>query len=1115
MARKKLIPSEELSPTPNPEPKTRTRKAAPKGTEEKAPEAAPKIETTPAPRRTRTTKVPVAKEPEVAQAPVTPETAPTPKQGRTRRKPQSANEPAVPEVVEAPPASPARNRRTSRKPAKPASTVSQAQLELSLPVDEDERVTVRFRPRSSEASTTGPEQTARSNAPRSRKDQRAPKAEKAQPILGDQQPQTISIGNEELVVLKWRSSSKQSESSSSDSKNLAPRKGKRRRDDESESPITAAEAIKPMSTEDVKSGRRDRRKHDTRVADQPVVQSQIPLPPAPTKPIRETIAVPSDAPQVVVRDGVPLIAFDRKLIPPLFFFGNALDERRAENVFEQIRMASENGVHTFIHYVELEVETGSVSDSVAFAGYLLNKTREIDPSAHVMFRVVFTAPANWEQKFPAARYVMADNTIAEPSFSDDDFWDVAAQCLEKFVAKLRVVDTHNAVLGVHLERGEWFYAAGSGYDNSEAATKKFRDWLRVRYRNDIVALRASWFDGRAKFETLLVPPFETERTEDFIRNGRKARRWVDYHLFLSDMACERIQSLAYVAKKASEGRYLVGVSYGYTFEWNHAASGHLSLGKLLRTPELDIIAGPPSYRNREPGGSCSFPCPIDSFALNNKMYVSEEDFKTPMSGTPEPDDFNPVIRTPQALENVQWRGLGSAMAHGSGVCWMDLWGNGWLSSPGIWQRGKQCLESLFRRSGTPQADPDVAVFIDERSLAYLADQEAFSLLVQNVREAVLRSGLSAGFYLLSDLAHRENFPESKLHVFVNAWDIRPEVRSAIKSRLQCKGKVLFWLYAAGLFDSGRDSLERVREVTGIALKPQPFACKSGTTLLNRRHPLGEALPERVLATGSQLEPSYFAIPEDSLVLGEYSQTGLPSYVVREFRDEQTNEHEWTSVFLGEPVVTPALFRALGAMAGAQAWNYNDDVVHVRVPFLSIHCTSPGGRMITLPNKWAAYSLSHGEWAARDATHLRFQALDGATYTYLVGPQSELESILSKPLDELQMIEELPTRPENTLHLDAINFDIPIMKLDEWVEEGSADDLADGLLFKPGQLDTELPEGLAELDKPSGSKTSGRRRKRGRRQRPNGGNGVSTAVIEADSGEPFNDLSMNVVFRKRV
>lgn len=827
---------------------------------------------------------------------------------------------------------------------------------------------------------------------------------------------------------------------------------------------------------------------------------------APPKPAtRELLPVPSDAPQIVTRDGIVCLAQQGRIIPPIFFFASALDERRVNTVMEELKMAAEAGVQIVSFFLEFEVDPSAVDDSASFAGYLLKKTAEINPNLQVMFRVVFTAPRDWEKRYPDAAYAYADGGSAEPSLYDDAFWGVAEDCLESFIRKVRMLETGSMVLGVHLERGEWFYADGAGYDTSPAARGAFRNWIRMRYRDDIVAVRAAWFDGSLEFDKIDIPPYEqaTPAGEEFVRTSRKARKWVDFHLFLSDQIVDRIAKLAYRVKKASDGYFLVAVSYGYTFEWSHPANGHLSLGKLLRTPEVDIIAGPPSYKNREPGGSAPFPGPIDSFALNGKLYISEEDFKTPISGRQEPDDFNPVMKTPQTLENVHWRGVGAALAHQSGVCWMDSWGNGWLNTPGIWQRAEQVRQVLIDRLAAPPSEPDVAVFIDERSLAYLVDQSAFQLLVQNVRESVLRSGLTAGFYLLSDLAHREKFPESKLYIFMNAWDIRPEVRSAIKSRLQRDGKLLFWIYAAGLFDGGRESLERVREVTGIALRPQPFGSKPGTALLNRKHPLCEALPEKLLTGGGSLEPSYFAIPEDGVVLGEYSQTGLPSFVVRDFTSEADSGSHWRSVFLGEPIVTPALFRALGQMAGCHVWNYHEDVVHMRPPFLAVHCSGAGSRTITLPDKWSAYDVTEGHWAATDSTHLRFHVVDGATRLFLVGPQVEIEGLLNLDTDELLKIEEIPERKENTISLESVNFDVPIMKLGEWVEDSWSSEMADDLLLKPSQLEVEL-EAVEE------SHRSGRRRKRRR------GGSISEESRAPGAPEPDDPsaLGLNIVFRKR-
>lgn len=941
--------------------------------------------------------------------------------------------------------------------------------------------------------------------------------------------ETLLIGGEELPVPEWRPRQKPSSTAPA-----APA---------SEGTSTAAEGREPSSRR-----RRDRRRKsgsgasqataptDLSAADDEPTEAETPVVAAPTTtqevqpepeivkptfrrdktvvapPPKPAIEIPDNAPQIVMRDGIPTLVRNHRVYPPIMFFGSPADERRATIVLDELKMAAEAGIHLHSFLIDFEVDPEQVDHAAGFAGYMLAKAVEVDPQAQIIFRVVFQATRGWQDKYPNARFKYEDGSLAEPSVCDDEFWMVAQTCLERFTKLVRLLPQSESILGLHIERGEWFFAEGLGYDNSKAAQTKFRDWARTRYNNDEVTLRASWFDGSARFDNIVIPEYGPEGTEDekFIRSSRKQRKYVDYHLFLSDATVQRVGDLAYAAKAASDGYFLIGASYGYTFEWSHPSSGHLSLGKLLRTPEIDFIAGPPSYRTREPGGSAAFPCPIDSFALNGKLYISEEDFKTSLSTGHEPDDFNTTLKTPQALEGAHWRGAGVALAHASGVAWMDLWGNGWLKTNSVWERAAQVREALTDRMQTDLGDPEVAIFIDERALAYLVDSNAFKLLVQNVRESVLRAGVSAAFYLLSDLAHREKFPESKLYLFLNAWDVRPELRSAIKSRLQRDNKVLFWLYSAGLFDAGRDSLERAREVTGIALKPQPFYSKSGTTILNRRHPLSEAFPDRSLIGSTKLEPSYFAIPEGATVLGEYTQTGLPSFVVREFKDGPADSH-WTSIFLGEPTVNAALIRGLAQMAGAHVWNFHEDVVHVRAPFCTIHCSGAGPRTITLPNKFSAYNLLTNEWASVDSTNLRFTAMDGSTHVFLVGPKEDLEHFLDSNPSSVLKMDELPKREAN-VRGDISTFDVPIMKLDEWMEGGDNDEVADEWFLRPQHI-VEEPETEDE-----GTEKIGRRRRKRSRGRNDRGGSEETAGPRREQSGPadpiLGDLGMNVMFRKR-
>lgn len=1057
---KKPVAEPVAEPVVVPTPKTGSRRK----------KVVPAVEQTPEPvaeaQKSRTTRSRKVKTPEAEAAPVV----------------------AVEPVAE-PPKAKRPVRRTPKKKAEPENSTF-APLDFLTPIDGQDIPPVYFRPRtkpqiSIPVSTHEPE----------------PAEEE---IAEQLEPDLTLFEDQDFPVAVWRSKSggqsgsaettleaTDEEESAAAGPNTSPRRNKKRRRGQGKEP--RAEATVEAAAEPAP------------VQPKPVVAAS----PVVTKP---PISVPAHAPQVVVREGIPTLVRNHTVYPPIMFFGSPADERRAATVLDEVRMASEAGVHLYSFLVELDVDVEAANNSASVASYVLARTLEIDPQAQVIFRVSFIAPRNWEDRYPAARYRNAHGEIAEPSVCDDEYWEVATKSLEVFVKKLRLLPSRDSIMGVHLERGEWFIAHSAGYDTSKAAQLKFREWARRRYLDDEVTLRASWFDGSVRFDNIQIPEHQPEggEGEKFIRSSRKQRRYVDYHLCLSDVTVERITDLAYVVKSASEGMFLVGVSYGYTFEWSHPSNGHLGLGKLLRSQEVDFIAGPPSYRSREPGGSAPFPGPIDSFALNGKLYISEEDFKTSLSSGHETDDFNPAMKSPQALESVHWRGAGAALAHGGGVAWMDLWGNGWLRTASVWDRASRVRQALTERMIAPMGEPDVAIFIDERALAYLVDPNAFQLLVQNVREAVLRAGVNAAFYLLSDLAHRERFPESKLYIFLNAWDIRPDLRAAIKSRLQRDNKVLFWLYSAGLFDAGRDSLERAREVTGIALKPQPFYSKAGTTILNRRHPLSEAFPDRSLIGGTKLEPSYFAIPENATVLGEYTQTGLPSFVVRDFNEDP--QARWTSVFLGEPLVNAALIRAMAQMAGAHVWNFHEDVVHVRPPFCTVHCSGTGPRTITLPNKYSAYDLISGEWAAIDTTNLRFTAMDGSTHVFLVGPKTEIEHYLNANPDDVLRIDELPPRELN-VRTDSYNFDVPIMKLDEWMENGDEDAVADEWFLRPAQVLDEPEPAQAEE---SPERVGRRRRRRKGRDRNDRSHGESAPTVDFSPPEPadFGDLGMNVLFRKR-
>ncbi len=833
-------------------------------------------------------------------------------------------------------------------------------------------------------------------------------------------------------------------------------------------------------------------------------------------PPRALIDIPTDAPQVVVRDGQPTLVRDHKVYPNFWFYAQPQDSSRTETILDEIKQAAEAGLEVFVLGFDAmcdEHHFGAISTTVLD---LTKKITGITRNAQVMVHLNLCAAKGWEIDFPEGVYRDRKNDLSEPSLSDDKYWKHVETLLRGLVSSIQKGGVADNFLGIEIDRDNWLIPETQGFDISLASKRKFREWVRERYQDDEVLLRASWFDGTASFDTIRIPDFDTDGRKDqrLIRSDRRERAIVDYNLFLSDITVHRIADLSYAVKEASAGRFLVGVRYGLSLENTYPTSGQLALGKVLRTPEIDFVAAAPSYRDRTPGGVASFTLPIDSVVLNGKLAVTLEDFKTSLANRPEPDTHNPVMRTPQALESVHLRGLGAALSHGTGVNWSDQWGNGWLTTNSVWARAKTLRQTLVRAMAANPSNPDVAVFIDERTMGYLMGTKPFTNLVRSVRESVLRAGVSVGFYLLSDLTHREKFPECKVYLFLNAWDIRSDLRSAIKQRLHRDGKLLAWFYTAGVFDSGRETLERAREVTGIAIKPQPIFSKAGTQILDRRNPIAQAFPNASISTDTIVEPTYFAIPEEGSVLGEYIQTGLPSLVVKDNVGDETGA-KWTSVFVGEPVCNPALVRALAQKAGAHVYSFSDDVVHVRAPFLTVHCCGDGQRTITLPGKWSAYNLQTGEWAVVDSNSLRFTAADGATFNFLIGPTDEVRRILEADPRQLLHMAELPER-ESNVRIDVSTFDVPIMRLDEWSNgtESGEDVGIDDWYLQSHDDDYEEDASLA----PGAIQTSTGRRRQGRNRRERKLTLAEQVDFDPTGEEKLKEdghgVEIDILFRKR-
>ena len=983
-------------PAEKPKPRRRSAAKPAEPPPEIVADAAPVVETPepvapekPTRRRSPRVKTPPAETPVEAVAAPDSTVAPTP---------AAEPEPAAP-IAETPePAAPEKpTRRRSPRRAKSAEPVS-----LAPETDPDTAVAITPRPEivpapvteaaEADAETAVPEATADSPAVAV-----APKTEPDAALSGAETGSEATDADTDKTRRRRR-----------------PRRG---REEIAEKPAIAAiaddappapeAALETPTTDETATGRtRSRRRNGRARRDRPETTPTEPLtfprPPAalivlptaqPVTEIRPEVRIEREPPidtsvgaHLLSPNGVPEIFINSVPYAPIFFFGNVDDPGARQKVVAEARRAAANGVHLHSTLIELPCPLTESSDAIDKFDARVRALLDADPDGFVMPRLVFIPAKGWKREYPNDIASYADGTSSDPSLTSERFWAEAERSLVTLIGHVREHEWGKRIFGYHLERGEWFQPQDTGYDRSVANRDAFRDWLREKYRHDLVGLRAAWYDGDIQFHTAEIPSLMTKpNPQRAFFETRRERQYIDFNEFTSESTAKRLVALAKSAKKAANHQALISVCYGYTFEFGHGYSGHLSLDLLLESPHIDLLCGPPSYRDRQPGGAASLPAPVESALLHGKLWLSEDDTKTYLAPPDQdPEDFNPRLGDKFATEQAQIRAMGRALTQNVGIGWMDLWGEGWLDDDGMWERigefSARCGAALRQQDGLRV--PEVIALVDEKSLLHIQRGEAFFRKITNgLRDTLQRVGVSYGTYLQSDILH-ENFPlTAKLYLFLTPYRLTTAQRTAIQEKLQQGGRTLAFLYAPGSCEARPTLSGAMEEVAGgsvgLILRQQEWNSEIGSRVIEPHHPLTERLTGREIGTRERINPSFYVDDPDATVLAEYQGSGLPSVAARDFG-------KWKSVFIGEPTLPLEMLRGLCRYAGVNVWTTGDDVFSAGNGWVLLHSTRDGNRVLRLPTSAPLYDLTESRFVSEGTRDYRFFVKSGATRLFYVG-----------------------------------------------------------------------------------------------------------------------------------
>ena len=642
---------------------------------------------------------------------------------------------------------------------------------------------------------------------------------------------------------------------------------------------------------------------------------------------------------------------------------------------------------------------------------------DADPDARFHLRLGLEISPNltwWHSLYPLEREIDSSGQATTQSFASTVWRQQAKEFLTELAQHLDEIGLADRVFGYQTgagHTGEWVKGLTSMRtpcgDYSQPMRAHFRAWLRERYEDDPAALRDAWNESMATFEQAEVPSAEAQwnTTHWTFRDPRREQAVIDYYTCLSELCADLIIDFNQTVKQVTGDRSLTGAFYGYVLElaWNAGffgegpdcpystsqRSGHLGLGRLLRSPDVDFLVSPFSYGFRGIGGHGPAMPPSESVRAHGKIYLYEDDTRTyqapPLAGfgrVPTLSDSVAVLR----------RNMADVMTRGHGI-----W---WLGNPGhISVEAEQAFRPLlgrFQELGTFALELDrtpaaqIAVLVDDESFYYESIDNSLDVaaIFKQRLWGLPRIGAPTDYYLLDDLLEGR-LPPYKLYIFLNPWRLDDERRRQLAAQLRRDDRVALWVYGAGYVNQ-EPSLANAQDLTGFGLGLGERPWPSQAHILDFDHLITQDLREDFTwGTDARLAPLFHIDDEEARILGQtvHSQGRcLPGLGVKELG-------AWRSVYSSVPNLPAQLLRGVARYAGVHLYNEAGDVLYALPQILAVHTGGGGPRTFRLPGPVeVVYNLFEDQVVAENADTFETQLPPASTTVWFTGERALLDKL---------------------------------------------------------------------------------------------------------------------------
>ena len=678
------------------------------------------------------------------------------------------------------------------------------------------------------------------------------------------------------------------------------------------------------------------------------------------------------------------------------------------------------GLHPPVKWVEAHPEEALVySDGLQKHASLYTESfREEYPAMYSL------CSQRWREDASAALLELYDKVSALPYADRIAGWFFAAGGTSEwyYLTPMEYTSKTN-----HLDTGGFEKTCDIHYENvyadlSPAFRQEFSRYLTAKYKTD-EALRKAWNDGTVTLANPRIPDCEkryyidgvdydlehppkmlsTSNKPDSPTNGtnlghfidlKKHRDVFDFFQALHQGTANSVIHFGRVIKERSCGKLLTGAFYGSAGSTKFFGFGQITgTRSILASGAIDFLASPSVYENRQPGGFAGQRQAFDAYALQNRIFIVEDDVRTHHENAYYRNYFE--LYTIADSCGVLKRDFGRNLCQNTQGWWFDQHiGGGRYKDPDIYrlfaQQQRIAAEAL---EGDRRKNSQIALIYDEESFHVISEECSHQSveLLRNYELDII--GAPSDRYYHNDMSH-PNMPDYKLYIFVNTLYLSDDERRTIREKLQKNHATALFLYGSGVINPDREeifSAGNITELTGIRTARNDDAV-SGKF---RFTPEGEALSagvdrgdihgdfkrkmwanassymNRIKTSRVNLYPEFYADDPAALCAARLLETGHPALSVKEAEG-------FTSIYCASRYLGADVLRAIARFAGCHIYVDSEDVFYTNGRYAVIHAASSGEKTIRLPKKASAFEVYEEKYYSRNQSSISLTMVKGET-----------------------------------------------------------------------------------------------------------------------------------------